>query len=124
MSMMSSNTSVSVPQYHSRFQEGSIDGPTNPPSSPQPISPLPTSPPLSPRISPSKDKGKDSPSKGSPARAKFEFIAEMVGIKAANGKEKEQGSESSSPQGKRRWRDVWRTGSRRELSKDETPQAP
>lgn len=108
-SIMSNNTAQ---QHRSRFKEGSLDGITNPPNSPQP-----TSPPMSPNISPNKVKTRDSPGKGSsPARAKFEHIAERVGIKVVNGKEKEATGESVSPSGKRRWRDVWRGGSRKESS--------
>ncbi|KAI7490164.1 hypothetical protein KC351_g747 [Hortaea werneckii] len=97
-----------------RFVEGSIDGMSNPPTSP-----VPESPPMSPQPSPAKDKPKDSPNKGSPARAKFEHIAEKVGIKALGTGKNEKDTEPASPQGKRRWRDVWRTSSRKEGSRDE-----
>ncbi|KAI7280184.1 hypothetical protein KC345_g4924 [Hortaea werneckii] len=97
-----------------RFVEGSIDGMSNPPTSP-----VPGSPPMSPQPSPAKDKPKDSPNKGSPARAKFEHIAEKVGIKTLGTGKNEKETEPASPQGKRRWRDVWRTSSRKEGSRDE-----
>ena len=94
---------------HSRFKEGSLDGLTNPSTSPQPMSPPP-----SPKVGPSKKKD-------SPAKAKFEHIAEKVGIKVSiaggSGKKEDGGassSEPSSPPGKRRWRDVWRGGARKE----------
>ncbi|RMZ02138.1 hypothetical protein D0862_06121 [Hortaea werneckii] len=102
------------PPQHARFMEGSIDGMSNPPTSP-----VPGSPPMSPQPSPAKDKSKDSPSKGSPARAKFEHIAEKVGIKTLGTGKNEKETEPVSPQGKRRWRDVWRTSSRKEGSRDE-----
>ena len=112
-------TSNPAMETHSRFTEGSLDGLTNPPTSPQPLSP-PMSPSLDPKGSPSKKK--DSPGKGaSPAKAKFEHIAEKVGIKVSAGGKKEEGSsEPSSPPGKRRWRDVWRGGARKEGGKDES----
>ncbi|KAI6892895.1 hypothetical protein KC318_g10526, partial [Hortaea werneckii] len=102
------------PPQHARFMEGSIDGMSNPSTSP-----VPGSPPISPQPSPAKDKSKDSPSKGSPARAKFEHIAEKVGIKTLSTGKTEKETELASPQGKRRWRDVWRTSSRKEGSRDE-----
>ncbi|RMZ24449.1 hypothetical protein D0859_11498 [Hortaea werneckii] len=106
------------PPQHARFIEGSIDGMSNPPTSP-----VPGSPPMSPQPSPAKYKSKDSPNKGSPARAKFEHIAEKVGIKTLGTGKNEKETEPASPQGKRRWRDVWRTSSRKEGSRDE-PQTP
>ncbi|KAK4543503.1 hypothetical protein LTR36_005397 [Oleoguttula mirabilis] len=111
MSIMSDNTGVQHPQ--TRFREASLDGMSSPAKSPHLVGPR--SSPMSPKISPSKDRAKDSPTKGSsPARATFEHIAEKVGIKVANT------SEPSSPQGKRRgWRDVWRGSSRKETSKDD-----
>ena len=105
-----------VPAQHSRFKEGSLDGITNPP----------TSPPMSPRESPAKHSGTkkkaSSPIKGpSPAKAKFEHIAEKVGIKVSTTSNPkapddttESGSEPVSPVGKRRWRDVWRGGLRKD----------
>ena len=72
--------------------------------------------PVLPRDSPTKDKKKDSPGKNvSPAKVKFENLAEKVGIKVTGGK-KESGSPDTPPS-KRRWRDVWRGGSRKEASK-------
>jgi hypothetical protein len=101
-------------ELHSRFKEGSLDGVTNPLTSPQPMSPS-----MSPKVRPSKKC--DSPAKGaSPAKAKFEHIAEKVGIKVSiaggSGKKEEGGasSEPGSPPGKRRWRDVWRGGARKD----------
>ncbi|KAI6840969.1 hypothetical protein KC340_g2604 [Hortaea werneckii] len=105
------------PPQHARFMEGSIDGMSNPPTSP-----VPGSPSMSPHPSPAKDKPKDSPNKGSPARAKFEHIAEKVGIKTLGTGKTEKETEPASPQGKRRWRDVWRTSSRKEGSGDEHQQ--
>lgn len=99
-----------------RFREGSLDGLSDPAVSPsQPISPK-----LTPRDSPVKvsPKRKDStPGKGpSPAKAKFEHMAEKVGIKVAStGKSSNTAStEPVSPTGKtgRRWRDVWKRGGR------------
>ncbi|KAK5165527.1 uncharacterized protein LTR77_009056 [Saxophila tyrrhenica] len=105
--------------HHSRFQEGSLDGITNPPNSPQPISP-PMSPTLSAINSPGKTSKRSSPAKGtSPAKVKFEHIAEKVGIKVTTGGKKEDGSSPSSPNGKRNWRNVWRGGSRKDSSQDE-----
>ena len=104
-------SSTTVMQNHSRFQEGSIDGITNPPNSPQPLSPQ-----MSPSISPNKKKA--SPGKGnSPAKITLENIAEKVGIKATSIK-KDEGGSPSSPTNKRRWRDVWR-GGRKDGSKDD-----
>ncbi|KAK3721333.1 hypothetical protein LTR37_003209 [Vermiconidia calcicola] len=117
-------TSNQVMESHSRFKEGSLDGITNPPNSPQLASP-PMSPSLPPKDSPSRDsRKKDSPGKGnSPAKVKFEHIAEKVGIKVAVGKKQDDGSPNSPP-GKRRWRDVWLGGSRNNMSKDEGTPAP
>ena len=110
-------TSDPTTQYHSRFKEGSLDGITNPPNSPQPVSP-PMSPLLAPKDSPSRDKKKDSPKKSkSPAKVKFEHIADKVGIKVSAGK-KEDGGSQTSPSGKSMWRNVWR-GSRKDAGKDE-----
>ncbi|KAK5132427.1 hypothetical protein LTR08_009110 [Meristemomyces frigidus] len=103
-------------QQHGRFREGSLDGMSNPPTSPGP----PMSPPMSPKVSPSKEKARESPNKGSsPARTTIEHLAGRVGIKATNPKEKE--SEAGSPQGKRRgWANVWRgSSSRKETSKED-----
>jgi hypothetical protein len=106
---MSNNQAMEV---HSRFKEGSLDGVTNPPTSPEPFSP-----PLSPSAGPAKKK--HSPSKNSsPAKATMEGLAEMVGKFAVGGK-KEEGASPNSPPGKRRWRGVWRSGSKKEASKDE-----
>ena len=114
-----------VVQSHSRFKEGSLDGITNPPNSPQlvspPVSPAPQTPP---KDSPSADKKKASPTKAnSPAKAKFENLAEKVGIKVAAAKKEEGGSSPNSPPGKRRWRDVWR-GARKDGSEDKTTFVP
>ncbi|KER00786.1 hypothetical protein AUEXF2481DRAFT_35034 [Aureobasidium subglaciale EXF-2481] len=57
--------------------------------------------------SPSSSPGKRSPTKGSPAKVKFAQIAGRAGIKVRNDSRDEQESEPSSPQEKRRWRDVW-----------------
>lgn len=120
----------------SRFREASLDG-LSPVSSFLPGSP-PMSPSMSlvsldRASSPSKHAGgkKESPGKshsnnnnghgGSPARAKFESIAGKVGIKVTTstttstatvgGAKMEDGAcEGASPQGKRRWRDVWKGG--------------
>lgn len=112
-SITSNNTALTA---HSRFREGSLDGMSNPPNSPQPMSP-----PMSPSL-PAKDispKKRDSPSKSnSPAKVKFERIAEKVGITVSAAK-KEDGGSPTSPPGKRRWRDVWR-GSKKEGSKDDS----
>ncbi|THW36899.1 hypothetical protein D6D21_08507 [Aureobasidium pullulans] len=57
--------------------------------------------------SPSSSPGKRSPTKGSPAKVKFAQIAGRAGIKVRSDSRDEQESEPSSPQEKRRWRDVW-----------------
>ncbi|KAH0361955.1 hypothetical protein KCU65_g8402, partial [Aureobasidium melanogenum] len=57
--------------------------------------------------SPSSSPGKRSPNKGSPAKVKFAQIAGRAGIKVRSDSRDEQESEPSSPQEKRRWRDVW-----------------
>ncbi|GAB1730255.1 hypothetical protein NU195Hw_Modified_223t2 [Hortaea werneckii] len=116
MSTSRKDSAAPLPTHpqQARFVEGSIDGMSNPPTSP-----VPGSPPMSPQPSPAKDKPKDSPNKGSPARAKFEHIAEKVGIKTLGTGKNEKDTEPASPQGKRRWRDVWRTSSRKEGSRDE-----
>jgi hypothetical protein len=75
----------------------------------------------SPQISPNRaaihDKVRDGLSRTasknvSPTKAKFEHIADKVGIKVATGSPTAGSSSqvvgSSSPTGKRRWRDVWR----------------
>lgn len=111
-------TSNPVMGTHSRFREGSIDGITNPPNSPQPFSP-PMSPSLPPKDSSARASKKDSPSKSSsPAKVKFQDIAEKVGIKVS-GKKKDDSGSPSSPPNKRGWRDVWR-GARKEPSQDES----
>ena len=57
--------------------------------------------------SPSSSPGKRSATKGSPAKVKFAQIAGRAGIKVRSDSRDEQESEPSSPQEKRRWRDVW-----------------
>ena len=57
--------------------------------------------------SPSSSPGKRSATKGSPAKVKFAQIAGRAGIKVRSDTRDEQESEPSSPQEKRRWRDVW-----------------
>jgi hypothetical protein len=57
--------------------------------------------------SPSSSPGKKSPSKGSPAKIKFAQIAGKAGIKVRSDIKDDQEGEPSSPQEKRRWRDVW-----------------
>lgn len=96
---------------HSRFREASLDGLSDPTISSPPMSP--TLPPKD-NTSPNKITKNGSPAKGaSPAKAKFENIAEKVGIKVT----KDNGS-PTSPSGKRRWRNVW-LGGKKEGSKDE-----
>ncbi len=109
-------TSAHTMEHHSRFKEGSLDSITNPPNSPQPMSP-PMSPSPSQNNSPAK-----SSKKNSPAKVKFEHIAERVGIKVSVVK-KEDGSSPTSPAGKRNWRNVWRGGSRKDSSQDESSPA-
>lgn len=112
-SNVASITSNSAMGTHSRFREGSLDGLSDPTTSPQVMSP-PMSPLLAGKdgLSPTKIKKNASPSKtGSPAKANFQNIAEKVGIKVSK-----DGSSPTSPPGKRRWRDVWR-GTKKE---DET----
>ncbi|KAK4494169.1 hypothetical protein PRZ48_014467 [Zasmidium cellare] len=100
-----------------RFREGSLDGLSNPPASPSQA--------LSPNLTPRDSPAKESPSKRkegtpvknpSPAKAKFEHMAEKVGIKVAStGKSSNiSAAEPISPTGKtgRRWRDVWKRGGR------------
>jgi hypothetical protein len=75
----------------------------------------------SPQVSPNRaaktDRVRDGLSRScsknvSPTKAKFEHIAEKVGIKVATGSppagSSNQATDSASPTGKRRWRDVWR----------------
>jgi hypothetical protein len=57
--------------------------------------------------SPSSSPGKRSATRGSPAKVKFAQIAGRAGIKVRSDNRDEQESEPSSPQEKRRWRDVW-----------------
>lgn len=57
--------------------------------------------------SPSSSPGKRSVPKGSPAKVKFAQIAGRAGIKVRSDSRDDQESEPSSPQEKRRWRDVW-----------------
>lgn len=112
---ITSNTSGA---QQGRFREGSLDGLSNPAVSPS----QPMSPTLTPRDTPMKDGAKrkeSSPIKGpSPAKAKFEHMAEKVGIKVTStGKPNNPAGASAtaepvSPTGKRRWRDVWRKGGR------------
>lgn len=112
--VMSNETVATVT---SRFHEGSLDGMSSPPLSPI----LPSSSMGSPQISPNRaaihDKVRDGLSRTasknvSPTKAKFEHIADKVGIKVATGSPTAGSSSqvvgSSSPTGKRRWRDVWR----------------
>ena len=111
----------------SRFHEGSLDGMSSPPASPPLLTSPIGSPSLSPTGTPSRDKKRDvqngNQSKASsPAKAKFEHIAEKVGIKAAShGPIGAPGgiSEPTSPTSgaaKRRWRDVWRSGRTKDAS--------
>ncbi|KAK6007635.1 hypothetical protein QM012_004449 [Aureobasidium pullulans] len=57
--------------------------------------------------SPPSSPGKRSSTKGSPAKVKFAQIAGRAGIKVRSDSRDEQEGEPSSPQEKRRWRDVW-----------------
>jgi len=101
-------------------KEASLDGMSSPPKSPPP----PQSPPGSPRGSPEKGKPRESPGKGSPARVKFEHIAEKVGIKVNNTKDTKETAESSTPPGKRRWHNVWKGfGNGKDIGKDENAAA-
>lgn len=103
-------TSTGLPRPHAgRFRECSLDGDRLPLLSPSPDHEG------SPNQTPRGRKKDSSPGKGpSPAKAKFEHIAERVGIKvsatSASWKANESGCEPGSPPGKRRWRDVWRKG--------------
>jgi hypothetical protein len=97
-----------------RFREGSLDG-VEAPMSP----PLPASSPSGSANKITSRKQGSSPSKGSsPAKAKFEHIAEKVGIKVSGshgGSRTNDGTfEPGSPPGKRRWRAVWRKGGTRD----------
>ena len=125
-----------VPRDCSRFREVSVDGPTDlspmSPKSmlPQPMSPQPMSPPLSPATGPSdvtrtpKSKRHHDGKSPSPAKAKFETIAEKVGIKVSRettgtGASAAGNAEPpTSPSGKRRWRNVWRGGARKDGGKE------
>ncbi|KAF2164927.1 hypothetical protein M409DRAFT_24829 [Zasmidium cellare ATCC 36951] len=100
-----------------RFREGSLDGLSNPPASPsQAISPVITPRDTPVKESPSKRKESTPVKNPSPAKAKFEHMAEKVGIKVAStGKSSNTTNpEPVSPTGKtgRRWRDVWKRGGR------------
>jgi hypothetical protein len=110
--------------YCGRFREGSLDGITNPPNSPQTESHH-VSPSISAKASPGKDsKKKDSPAKGtSPAKVKFERIAEKVGITVSVSR-KDDDSSPSTPPGRRNWRNVWRAGAGKERSKDDALAVP
>ena len=101
---------------HSRFKEDSLDGITNTPNSPQVISPQ-----MSPRLLAKDDlaagKKYDSPGKGvSPNKVKFGNLAEKVGIKVTL--DKAEGGSPETPPSKKKWRALWRGGSRKETSKD------
>lgn len=101
-------------------KEASLDGMSSPPKSPPP----PQSPPGSPRGSPEKGRPRESPNKGSPARVKFEHIAEKVGIKVNNTKDYKETTESNTPPGKRRWHNVWKGfGNGKDVGRDEGPTA-
>ncbi|EME78813.1 uncharacterized protein MYCFIDRAFT_178910 [Pseudocercospora fijiensis CIRAD86] len=79
-----------------RFREGSLDGIA--------------SPPMSPTISPSGTPSKDNSGKKkipSPTKAKFEHVAEKMGIKIASDAGADGAADSTSPRGKRSaWRDL------------------
>ncbi|KAF7193273.1 hypothetical protein HII31_05367 [Pseudocercospora fuligena] len=78
-----------------RFREGSLDGIASPPMSPT----------ISPSGTPSKDSGKKK--NPSPAKAKFEHVAEKMGIKIASDAGGDGAADSTSPRGKRSaWRDL------------------
>ncbi|KXT01776.1 hypothetical protein AC578_2020 [Pseudocercospora eumusae] len=78
-----------------RFREGSLDGIASPPMSPT----------MSPSGTPSKDSGKKK--NASPAKAKFEHVAEKMGIKIASDAGVDGAADSTSPRGKRSaWRDL------------------
>ncbi|KAF2771436.1 hypothetical protein EJ03DRAFT_29390 [Teratosphaeria nubilosa] len=96
--VMSDSTGAAFRPYNSHFKESSLDGISNPSASP----------PMSPKEIPKKD----SPTKGSPARAKFEHIAGKVGIKVSvNGKEASAApGEPVSPKGKGLWHKAWGLG--------------
>jgi hypothetical protein len=108
---------TTMPSVTSRFHEGSLDGMSSPPLSPN----LPGSSMGSPSISPGRPTAYDKIRDGqngsgfkntSPTKAKFEQIAGKVGIKAVTTspprRSNSQAMEPVSPTGKRRWRDVWR----------------
>lgn len=118
---IASNTRATAHFSRFREHEGSLDRLSSPPMSPHAV----PSPPLSPNTTPVRDhtrRKESSPVKGSsPAKAKFEHLAEKVGIRAASTAHKSPPSAggdelSSSSPAKRRWRDVWR---KQQSSKDE-----
>ncbi|KAH9827054.1 hypothetical protein Tdes44962_MAKER09858 [Teratosphaeria destructans] len=96
--VMGDGTVAASRPYNSHFKESSLDGMSNAPASPL----------ISPKGSPNKA----SPTKGSPARTKFEHIAGKVGIKVpVNGKEASATpGEPVSPKGKGLWHKAWGLG--------------
>jgi hypothetical protein len=111
----------------------SLDGMSSPtqPESPPTTSPN-LSPTTSPRIGPATTKQDiDSPNKRSsptkapkspsPAKAKFEHIANKVGISVSSERrDPNDGNTGASPPSKKRWRDIWMGSSKKEGSKDDS----
>lgn len=89
-----------------RFREGSLDSITNPPNSPPPM----CSTSASTRENSKRNKDGNSRKNGSPTKAKFESLAEKVGIKVSGADNNDGASDPVSPSGKRQWRDVWHKG--------------
>ena len=102
----------------------------------QPESPPTTSPNLSPttspRLGPATTKQdidslnkRSSPTKApkspSPAKAKFEHIANKVGISVSSERrDPNDGNTGASPPSKKRWRDIWMGSSKKEGCKDDS----
>jgi hypothetical protein len=111
----------------------SLDGMSSPiqPESPPTTSPN-LSPTTSPRLGPANTKRDiDSPNKRlsptkaskspSPAKAKFEHIANKVGISVSSERRDPQDANTgASPPSKKRWRDIWIGSSKKEGSKDDS----
>jgi hypothetical protein len=111
----------------------SLDGMSSPT---QPESPPTTSPNLSPTTSPrlgpatikqdiDSPNKRSSPAKApkspSPAKAKFELIANKVGISVSSERrDPSDGNTGASPPSKKRWRDIWMGSSKKEGSKDDS----
>lgn len=89
-------TSDSIMSQGGRFREGSLDGITSPPMSPT----------ISPNGTPVKDSGKKK--NPSPTKAKFEHVAERMGIKITSSEKQEPGNDGALDPAARGKRSAWR----------------